>query len=128
MINPFSPGTSNEIISDLNDPEDYNMSNVVGLIFETSMVITSSLTYSHPPIISEDSKSLISQFEPYAYNRITEPGKLYNSTYSHFYIENCQVLSRILPTYLAFALVWVLIALQFIILLCKQPAEARLTL
>jgi len=37
LINPFSAGKSNEIITDLNDPEQLgNFTNVVGLIFETN--------------------------------------------------------------------------------------------
>ena len=114
MINRFAASKSNEIITDLNDPDMVaNLSEVVGLIFETNQIVTTNSTYSHPPIISEASEARVSLFEEYSYNAGKHLGKVYNSTYTHTFIENCYVLDAVVPTYYVFAVFWTIIALGF---------------
>jgi len=114
MINPFVAAKSNEIITDLNDPEMIdNLTEVVGLIFETNQIVTTNSTYSHPPIISEASESRVSQFEDFSYNHNPNKDKTYNATYTHTFVENCYVLDAVVPTYYVFAVMWTLIALGF---------------
>ena len=129
MINPFVASKSNEIITDLNSPDmEANLTEVVGLIFETNQIVTTNSTYAHPPIISEASDSRVSEFEDYSYNHNPNPGKTYNATYTHTFIENCYELDAIVPTYYVFAGIWTVMALGFTGYLYKQPSEARLSL
>ena len=125
----FDAGSSNEIITDLNDPDMVaNLSEVVGLIFETNQIVTTNSTYGHPPIISEASESRVKEFEKYSYNAGANHTDKYNTTYTHTFVENCYVLDAVVPTYYVFAVIWALIALGFTGYLYKQPSEARLSL
>jgi len=60
IMNPFKSESSNEIIDDIKNDRDKN---VTGLIFETNQIITTNQTYEWPQIMSEATYDTCSNFK-----------------------------------------------------------------
>lgn len=61
--------------------------------------------------MSEATPADCAKLKPYCYNSLEDPTKQsYPTTYQHFFMENCGVLSAIVPTYFVYAGAWAVIA------------------
>lgn len=121
IMNPFKSESSNEIIDDIKNDRDKN---VTGLIFETNQIITTNQTYEWPQIMSEATYDTCAKFQAYAYN--LNPG--YNATYTHTFIQNCWVLEPVVPTYFAYGGAWGAITILFIVAFYCVPETERFSL
>lgn len=121
IINPFDSTYSNQIIEEVKNKND---SNVTGLIFETNQIISTNQSYKSPSIISEASYNLVGEFDEYSYN--LQPG--YIANYSHTFIENCWVLDPVVPTYYIYGGMWALLTLVFTVTLYCMPVSERFSL
>ena len=103
---------------------------IVGLIFDTPSMMTSESTYAKPPIMSEATPGQCQQLKPYCYNELEDPSTgTYKVVYNHFFVQNCGVLSAIVPTYFVYAASWLLMAGLFTLYLYVFiPVESRLSL
>ena len=64
------------------------------------------------------------QFMNYSFN--INPG--YNVNYTHNFIENCYVLTPIVPAYYVFASLWTVIFIVYTVYLYMMPAIERFSL
>ena len=102
----------------------------MGLIFDTDSIMTSESYYKKPAIMSEATSSKCQELVPYCYNELEE-GHVgtYQVLYQHLFLENCEVLDPIVPTYYVFAGAWgVLAAISTLYLYVFIPSESRLSL
>lgn len=121
ILNPFEKTYSNEIIEEIKNNPDKN---VTGLIFETNQIISTNQSYSWPQIMSEASYASVSNFKSYAAN--LNPG--YIANYSHTFIENCWVLDPVVPTYYIYGGIWGLITIGYTVWLYCVPLSERFSL
>ncbi len=103
---------------------------VVGLIFDTDSIMTSEKYYTKPPIMSEATPSKCLELQPYCYNYVEDPTvETYQAVYHHVFIQNCDILSAIVPTYFVATGLWASLAIFFSAYLYFYiPADSRLSL
>ena len=92
--------------------------------------MTSEKYYDKPQIMSEATPSKCAELMPYCYNMLEDPSTgTYETVYRHVFIENCGVLSAIVPTYYVVASIWGALFLFFAgYLYLVIPNESRFSL
>lgn len=103
---------------------------VTGLIFSVDASMTAQSIYSSPQIMSEATSADSEKLKRYAFNMVESQSlHWYHARYEHFFINNCDVLEALVPSYFLLAGFWLAIAIVFTahLYLCT-PSHSRLNL
>ena len=77
---------------------------VTGLIFSVDASMTAQSIYSSPQIMSEATSADSEKLKRYAFNMVESQSlHWYHARYEHFFINNCDVLEALVPSYFLLA-------------------------
>jgi hypothetical protein len=93
---------------------------------ETSQIVTSNSSFAEPQIMSEVSIGIGKELRDYAYNVTAD--EQYVATYNHTFIQHCQAVRYVWPTYYGYGCAWALITILFTTVLYCMPESERFSL